>query len=933
MRGWKAPDWKAIVRDRIALLRLNPGPESDLIEELAQHLEDRYRELRSGGAREEDAYRGAVAELDDLYPIEAQLRSVRMPVRDPVPAGDPQPDKLMEEARSTIRLRSARSLETLWRDVRYTARTMRKSPLFVLFVVVTLALGIGANTTVFTLINTLILNPLPVKDPSRLTALAGAESKSIAKSKALLPIAYPDLKDFQAKNEVFSSLAGYTSPFTVTWQAGATSQRMFSELVTGNYFSTLGLEPALGRFFLPEEDSTPGGHAVAVMNYASWQARFGGTRDIVGKTLRLNNVVFTVIGVAPPKFIGVSAIFGPDLWIPATMSELLQPSQMQGALSDRGKAFFFGAGRLKGGTSRAQAQADIVGIASALGREYPNTHEGRTAAVRPINEVIFDASGTGNTPVLFGSFGLLLVVGIVLLIACSNVANLLMARSAARQQEVAVRLAMGASRARLVRQLLTESVFLGLLSGLAGLVIGYGALQLLWSFLPAEVLSNLVKPNMDAKVFLFALIVSLLTGFVFGALPALQASRTGVAETLKEEARTTGKSRKKVTFANALLVAQVAFSFLLLVTAALFLRSIGRAYDINPGFEIQHLAVFLTNPGQVGYGIPQTKAFYKEVRDRVAAVPGSQSTSWASNLPFWETVQSGFQIEGREQRSRADLITAVRNTVDTNYFQTTGIAIDRGREFTLIDEENSAPVAIVNEKMAHDYWPNGEPLGKRIQLPGEKQMRQIVGIAKTVNYSTLGEPPQRCVYEPLTQNYSDSMTLYVRTRGDPRQILLPVQREVRAAAPQVTVNDARTGRTLVDNVLFQARMGVGLLSVFGLLALGLASIGLYGIMAYSVSQRKREIGVRMALGAARQSVLRLILKQGMSVVLTGVLIGFVAALLVGRLLGRMLYGVSASDPISVVGAAFVLLVIALFACYLPARSASRVDPLVALREG
>ncbi len=901
------------MRERLASLRLEATAESDLVEELSQHLDDRYRELRSGGASEQEAYRQVLSELDDTDPLRAELqRSQLMPGNDVVPVGD---------------MGSGNFMENLWRDLRYTGRTMRKNPLFVLFVVLTLGLGIGANTTVFTIINTLILNPLPVKNSSELIALARAEVKSTSKSEAVLPISYLDLKDYQGKNEVFSSLAGYTAPRTVTLQVGRISQRMFSELVTGNYFSTLGLKPALGRFFLPEEDSTPGGHAVAVMNYATWQARFGGASDIVGKTLRLNNVVFTVIGVAPPKFIGVNLIFGPDLWIPATMAEQLLPNEMYGALGDRGKALFLGVGRLKAGVSRARAQADVATIASALGREYPDANAGRTATAKPITDAI------RSTPMLLGSIVLLIVVCIVLLIACSNVANLLLARSAARQHEMAVRLAIGASRARLVRQLLTESVFLGFISGLLGLGLGYALLQLLWSFLPADVSVNLIKPNLDATVFVFALIVSLLTGFAFGAIPALQASRTSVAETLKKESRTTGKNRRRVTFANTLLVGQIAFSFLLLVTAGLFLQSIGRAYQIDPGFQTKHLAVFLTNPGQAGYGKPQTKAFYKEVRERVAIVPGVESVSWASNLPFWEGIESGLQVEGRQQRSKADLISAVLNTVDLHYFETAGIAIDKGREFTDRDRENSIPVAIVNEKMAHDYWPNGEALGKRIQLPGEKQMRQIVGIAKTVNYSTLGEPPQDCVYQPLTQHYSDSMTLYVRSKGDPQQMLFPVQREVRAIAPRVFLDDARTGRTLVNSVLFGARMGVGLLSIFGLLALGLASIGLYGIMAYSVNQRKREIGVRMALGAARENVLRLVLKQGMSVVMIGVAIGFVAALGAGRLLSRMLYGVSASDPISLAGAALVLLAVALLACYLPARWASRVDPLVALREG
>ncbi|MGI8745426.1 MAG: ADOP family duplicated permease [Bryobacteraceae bacterium] len=913
------PDWKRIVRDRIAASRLEGSAEVDLTEELAQHLEDRHRELLSGGASQEEAYRNAISELDDMYPLRAELqRSERMVKHDAVPAGDVRPGNFMED---------------LWRDLRYSVRTMRKSPMFVLVVVLTLALGIGANTTVFTLINTLILNPLPVPDSSGLAAVGAVKTESTSKSGALLAVSYADLKDYQARNGVFRSLAGYTSPRMVTWQASSASQRMFGELVTGNYFSTLGIRPAKGRFFLPDEDSTPGGHAVAVMNYGTWQAHFGGADDMVGKTLRLNNVVFTVVGVAPPQFIGVNSIFGPDLWIPATMAEQLLPNEMQSAFSDRGKAVFQGVGRFKPGASQTQAQTDMATIAADLAREYPVADEGRTAAVRPIREALFASASTGSTPILFASAGLLIVVGIVLLIACSNVANLMLARSAARQQEMAVRLALGASRPRLTRQLLTESVFLGLLSGVAGLFAGYAGLQLLFGALPAA--ANFVAPKFDATVFVFALLISLATGFLFGIIPALKASRASVAETLKEEARTTGRSRTKVTLANALLVGQVAFSFLLLVTAALFLRSIGRAYQIDPGFQTTHLAIFMTNPGQAGYRKPQTRAFYKDVRERVARIPEVESVSWASNIPLWARSVNGLRVEGRQQRSQADKITTIVNTVDANYFETAGVPIDKGREFTNVDQETSAPVAIVNEKMAHDYWSAGDSLGKRLQLPGEKEMRQVVGIARTANYSTWGEPPQLCVYVPLEQNYSDAMTLYVRSKGDPKQIVIPVQREVHAAGPQILVGGigTRTGREIVDGGLFQAKMGVALLSVFGVLALGLACIGLYGIMAYSVSQRKREIGLRMALGAAQASVLRLILKQGMSLVLTGVLIGLAAALLAGRLLSRMLYGVSASDPVSVAGAALVLLAVALLACYLPARWASRVDPLVALREG
>jgi predicted permease len=910
------PDWKSIVRNRIAPLRLEGAAEADLADELTQHLEDRYRELCSGGASEEEAYQRAISELDDMHPLRAESeRGRRIGKYDTVSHGDTRPGNFIED---------------LWRDLRYAVRTMRKSPMFVLFIVLTLGLGIGANTTVFTVINTLILNPLPVRNSSELAALAAVEVKSTSKSSSPLPISYADLKDYQARNRVFSSLAGYTSTRPVTWREHGGSQQMFSELVTGDYFFTLGLRPVKGRFFLPEEDSTAGAHAVAVMNYGTWQSRFGGSEDIVGKTLRINDVVFTIIGIAPPSFIGLNAIFGPDLWIPATMAEQLQPTAMRSALSDRGKAFFQGVGRLNPGVNRAQAEANVTTIASDLAREYPEANADRTATVRPIRDAIFTSTG-GASSILFASAVLLIVVGIVLLIACSNVANLLLARSAARQQEMALRLAMGASRRRLVRQLLTESVFLGFLSGALGLFIGYAGLEFLFGMLPAS--ANFVTPKLDATVFTFALLISLATGFLFGTVPAFKASRAGVAEALKEEARTTGRSRRKLTFANTLLVGQVAFSFLLLVTAALFLRSIQRAYDIDPGFQTAHLAVFTTNPGPAGYGKAQTRAFYKEVRERVARIPGVESASWASNMPLWARAVSGVRVEGREQRSQSDTITAIVNTVDQRYFETAGVSLANGREFASIDHETSTPVAIVNEKMAHDYWPGGSASGKRIQLPGEKGMRQIVGIARTANYSAWGEPPQPCVYVPLEQNYSDAMVLYVRSKGDPRQLLNPVRHEINTAGPQIVIGGPLSGREIIDRGLFQVRIGVGLLSVFGLLALVLASIGLYGIMAYSVNQRKREIGLRMALGAGQTTVLRLILKQGISLVLTGVLIGFAAALLAGRLLSRMLYGVGASDPISVAGAAVVLLAVALAACYLPARWASRVDPMVALREG
>ncbi len=898
------PDWNAIVRRRLTSLRLTGEAESVLVEEVALHLEDRYRELCAGGALPAHAYSETMAELDDLYPLRVSVeRNPRMPKM---------------------------TLDGFWKDLRFALRGMRRSPLFVLSVVVTLGLGIGANTTVFTLINTLLLHPLPVERAGELAAVAAVDERSTSKSQALFPLSYADLQDYRASNRVFGSLAGYSSARGVTWQNHGVSQGLFAELVTANYFSTLGLSPARGRFFAAEEDGAAGSHPLAVLNYATWQKLFGGAPDIVGRDIVVNGTTLTIIGVAPPHFIGVNAIFGPDLWSPAAMAGQLFPNSLRHAREDRAQAVFLGIGRLKPGVNLAQAGADISSIAGALAHLYPTTGGGRAAAVRPVRDVLLASGSSGSGPMVFGGAALAIVVGIVLLIACSNVANLLLARSAARRHEIAVRLAMGASRGRLVRQLLTESVLLGLVSGAAGVVLAYGGLQFLFGRLPQA--ANFPTPKLDGTVLLFALAVSLATGFLFGTIPALKASASArLSEELKETGRNPGRSRRRVTLASALLVGQVAFSFLLLVTAALFLRSISHAYRMDPGFQTAHLAVFPANPGQAGLAKPAVRAYYRDVRDRVSRLPGVESLSWASNMPLWASTVTGFQLEGWQGRSRADQVRAVVNTVDRDYFETAGVPIKNGRPFVESDQESSQPVAIVSQAMARDYW-QGNALGRRIRLPGETVERQVVGVARTANYTGLGEAPQACVYVPLAQKYADSMVLYVRSKRSPEEILLPAERELRAASPGVLIFGIRTGEGVVDGGLFQARMGVALLTIFGLLALGLASIGLYGVLSYSVSQRRREIGLRMALGASPGSVLRLVLREGMTLVTAGALLGLVAALAVGQLLSRMLFGVGAGDPLSLASAAAVLAAVATLACYLPARGATRVDPLEALRE-
>jgi predicted permease len=521
------------------------------------------------------------------------------------------------------------------------------------------------------------------------------------------------------------------------------------------------------------------------------------------------------------------------------------------------------------------------------------------------------------------------VAGLVLLIACSNAANLLLARGAARQQEMAVRLALGATRKRIVRQLLTESLCFGAIGGGAGLLAAYTSMQLVARTLPST--SAFVTSRLDGSVLLFTVLVSVAAGLVFGTLPALGASKGGVAEALKG-ARTVGRGVRRVTAVNMLLVGQVALSFLLLITAALFVRSIQRAYEIDPGFDAARLAVFITTPGQAGYSGTQARLFYQRARERVQGLAGVESASWASNMPLFARPLSGLRVEGRSRLTPSDTATTIVNTVDTGYFAAIGVPIVNGREFSSVDVPSSRPVAIVNEKLVRDFWPDDNPLGRRIQIPGELHMREIVGVARNANYSTWGEPPQRCVYVPLEQNPLPAMTLYVRSAVPPEQVVNTVRGEIDAAGPNVLVTGVRTGRQVIDGSLFQARIGVALLGAFGILALILASIGLYGILAYAVRRRHREIGLRMALGASKGSVLRQIVKEGMSLVVTGMLIGLAAALMAGRVLRAMLYNVAPTDPVSLVAATGVLCGVALLACYLPARRATTVDPLDALRQ-
>jgi predicted permease len=820
----------------------------------------------------------------------------------------------------------------LLRNTKYAMRSLGRAPAFSFFAILTLALGIGATTTVFTVVNTILLHPLPASDPSHLVSLYTTDAKGQKQSGSLLPTAYLNLKDYQSRNTALSSAGGFSPPLVLTLTENSGSERLFGQLVTSGYFESLGLEPFKGRFFLPGEISTPGSAPVAVLSYNAWKIRFHQDANIIGRIVVINEITFTAIGVAPEGFLGVSAIFGPDVWLPATMAAQVLPLPMQDILRDREKPFFQVVGRLKTGIDRSQAQANLQTIASSLQQEFPDANAGRTISVQPITTALFSSTG-GEAGAKFVSAVLLAIVGLVLIIACSNVANLLMARAVRRQQEIAVRLAIGASRARLFRQLITESFVLAIFGGAVGIWVGYEGCRFLWSFRPPDVARNLADPKLDSTVFVFAFLLSIVTAFIFGVMPSLRASKTDLVNNLKEGSHLAAPSASSARLQKALLSGQVALSLVSLVAASLFFRAVQHAYTIDPGFDENHLAVFMMNPEQVGYDAVQLQAFHRDVKDRVSGLPGVAAASWASNMPFWSSASRGVSIEGQEQKRKSEMLNTVTNTVDVDYFKVMHIPLLDGRDFTDGDRDGSLPVVVINEDLARRYWPGGDAIGKRLRLVGDSVTRQVIGVVKNSNYTTLGEAPQPCIYLPLRQNPGATATLYVRAARDPESVLGEVQREVKALAPKVEISDIRTGARFMDQILWSARIVVSMLGVFGLLALILASVGLYGLLAYLVRGRQREIGVRMALGASRPAILLLVMRQGMVLVCSGVGIGLALSLLISRALAKMLFGLNPADPLSLAGASSALILVAALACYLPALAASRMDPMGALRKG
>ncbi len=824
-------------------------------------------------------------------------------------------------------------MENLLKDLKYGARMMLRSKAFSLIALLSLALGIGANTAIFSLVQTMLFSPFPVEAPNELASVFTTDQRNPGN----LPMSHLNFKDVRDQNSVFSGTAAMTFA-QANMLVDQSSEQVLTQVVTGNYFDVLGMKPALGRTFLPQEDATLGSHPVVVLSHGLWQRRFGSDPAIVGKAVTLNRQPFSIIGVAAEGFTGTFLFGAPDMWVPMMMHDVMQPGFDW--YEQRRGLFLFAFGRLKPGQTVAQADANLKTIAAQLESSYPKDNKGRSAGVRPLIEARTNPGGGGGNQVATVATLLMVIVGLVLLIACANIANLLLARATARRREIAMRLALGAGRLRLVRQLLTESVLLALIGGAAGLVVAFWTLDALRAIdipIPANVLMSL---GLDPKVLTFALVVSILTGLLFGLAPALQATRTEIVPVLKNEmVPSAGNSPRRflrwLNLRKGLVISQVALSLVALVAAGLFLRSLRQTQNIDPGFETDGVMMASFNLGREGYTPERGQMFYRQIVERVQGLPGVRSAAIAQGPPFGNQgfLRSVF-LEGRET-SENDRILVQVNPISPRYFQTLGIPLDRGRDFTPDDDDDAPDVVVINKTMAERFWKGEDAIGKRFKFFGDVDFRTVVGIARDAKYNGLAEDPTPFIYQPITQAYTPAATILVRASGDASGQALPVQAEIRQLDNRLSVLNVQTLGEQVSQTLGQQRLMVTLLGTFGLLALGLAAIGLYGVASYSVTQRTREIGVRVALGASRRNVVGLVLGQGMALIAIGLAVGFAIGLVVvtlaGQQIGNLLVGIRPFDPLTFFGTALLLAVVAGLATWLPARRAASIDPLVALR--
>jgi predicted permease len=922
------PDWSTHLRQRLDALRLSPAREAEIVDELSQHLDDRYEQLRADGVDDADAQRLALEELREHDTLAREMRALRQArVAAPIVAGAPRRGGFHDIAQ----------------DLRYAARMLWKQPAFTLAAVVTLALGIGANTAVFSLVNATLFQRLPVADPDRLVYMYRGAGNGV--------FSYPQYATLRDHATALDGLAGWGG-IGASLHAGESAELVPGIIATGNFFQVLGVQPALGRLLGPKDDVTPGAHPVVVIAYEFWQTRFGGRRDVIGREIRLNGHVFTIVGVAPAGFPGPQLGATRQIYVPMMMQAVMRPprarysgEQNPDLLQHPTNSWIFGVGRLKPGATAERAAAELTPVLADFFRTRVRLPAGTTPPA--VRFVSIEDPNAGPRPVL-RSAALLVgaAVGSVLLIACANIANLLLSRAAGRRRELAVRLALGASRARLLQQLRTESVLLSLVGGLAGVALAWGILQAFAAAPPPPgALPLPLDFTMDRGVLLFALAVSTATGIACGLVPAVLASRPIMGPALRTTSGSTGESGRRFDLKKVFVVAEVTLSVLLLIAAGLFVRSLQTARAIDPGIDVDRL---ITAPLQINllrYTSAQGRAFYQQVVERVESVPGVESASVArvAMLTGGGRIMS-VHVQGRASThdrvmsegggmSTNDPTQINANVVGPRFFETTGIRLMNGRDFTAADVAEGPPVIILNATAAGVHFPNENPIGRRISVDGpEGPWREVVGVVRDSKYGSLAEGALPVGYLPLSQNHETGMVLYVRGSVPPGSLAGPLRREIQRLEPNLPVPEIETMSETIGASLYAARMGAWLLSAFGGLALLLAVVGIYGVLSFSIARRTREMGIRLALGARSRQVFLLVVRDGMWLVAVGAGLGLAGAAFAAKALGGFLYGISPMDVPSFTSAVVVMAAVAFVACAIPARRAIRVNPVTTLRQ-
>jgi putative ABC transport system permease protein len=799
-------------------------------------------------------------------------------------------------------------MQTLVQDLRYGVRMLLKKPGFTVIAVITLALGIGANASIFSVVNAALLRPLPYDHAEQLV-MVYARTKSEMRNS----VSWPELRDWQAQNQSFAHLAAFV-PQSVNLTGRAEPGRLIGGFITANFFDLLGVKPALGRALHKGEDEA-GAERVAVVNHVVWRDRFGADPNLIGQTLTLNGQLFTVVGIMPEGF--RSPYSEVDIWLPIQTHPSFSPERKANGLEVMG--------RLKSGVTLPQAQAEMATIAAGLSQQYPETNSGRGVNLIALQSLLVEGLKR-NLMILFAA------VGFVLLIACANVANLMLSRAVTRQREMALRAALGASRLRIVRQILTESLMLSLLGGALGLLLGKWGMDALATN-SAVTLPPGVTVSLDVYVFGFTFSLTLLTGAIFGLLPALRLSRVDLHSTLKEGGQAVGNGARGNRVRDVLVVVQVALALILLVGAGLMIRTFLNLIGSDPGFDAKNLLT-------LEYRVPRTQYptaeqqwhFHEQVIANVKALPGVESAATIFTIPHGAEIgTTTFALPDRAAPPEGQLPKAQTNRADQYYFQTMGIQLRQGRVFNGQDQLGTPPVVVINQTMARRFWPNEDAVGKQVDVHSPKLTATVIGVVADVKNNSLDEPEQPQLYLSFAQNPHIFASLVVRTNGEALGFSNAVRGAIWAVDKDQPVWKVRTMEWLLARSIGSQRLVMQLLALLSLLAMTLAAVGIYGVLSYSVSQQTRDIGVRLALGAQPRDILQLVLKHGLALALAGVGIGLVGSLAITRLLSGMLYGVTATDPLTFVGIVFLLTIVALLACWIPARRATKVDPMVALR--